>query len=250
MILKRSHSAQAMAVIVGVALVDIAVGALVGRLEPAPPLVVLGTAGGLAASAAAAGLLSWFRAWRATGLLRPARPASLLWFTPLLTYALLPLAQGPRVTLAVAGLSVIFALSIAFWKFAGLALALLLLAPLGRWRAAGLAALSFGLVHLLALLAGAALGPTLMNALASGLLGFGVSALALRTELMWPAVALYGLLLFGVAVTGGLEAPAMAPSVEAMLPALATSGLLAAVGVGALATGPRGAARASGLAES
>lgn len=240
---------RAMAVIGGVALVELAVGALVGRLAPAAPLVALGAAGGLAASAAAAWLLTRLRAWGATGLRQGARPGSLLWYIPLLIYALLPLAQGPRVSAAVAGLGAVFALSIGFWKVASLALGLLLLAPLGRWRAAGLAGLCFGLAHLLALLVGASLAPTLVNALASGLLGFAIAALALRTGVAWPAVALYSLLLFAVAVTGGLEAPNMAPSVEALLPAVAISGLLAALGIAALATGRPGGLPAPELAE-
>lgn len=230
-------------VIGGAALIDVIAGVLAGSLASKPPLVVIGAVGGLAASAAVAGLLTRLRAWRAAGWRVPEHPASLLWFLPLLVYALLPLAQGPRESTPVAA-GIVFALSIGFWKIAALSLALALLAPSGQWRAASLAGLLFGLAHLLALLVGAAVPPTLVNALASGLLGFAVAALALRTGLAWPAAALYSMLLFAVAVTGGLDAVNMATSVAALVPAVAISGLLALVGLSALATRPRAAAPA------
>lgn len=249
MTVKPQAIVQAMGVLGGVALVDLIGGTLVGMRAPQPPLIVIGAVGGLAASIAAGIILTRLQAWQAVGLRRMPHPSDLLWFTPFLIYALLPLAQGLRVSLPIAGMGVIFALSIGFWKVAALALAVHFLKTWGRLEAAILAGLGFGLMHLLALFVGAAVLPTLMNAVASGLLGFAIAALALRTGLSWPAAALYSLLLFSVALTGGLETPNMAPSVGALLPAIIISGLLAAVGLAALATTPRRATPAGGLAE-
>ena len=65
--------------------------------------------------------------------------------------------------------------------------------PTGVWRAVLVSSALFGLVHLSNAMLRGSLGLAALQALGAGTEGFGLAALRLRTNTVWPLVALHAL---------------------------------------------------------
>jgi uncharacterized protein len=215
-------------------LLDTLLGAALGRLAPGMPILEIGLITGATLSVLVSVALWRLGWWREVGFRAPADARALLWFLPFLLYGLLPLGAGLRATTAGIVPAAAAGLAIAFWKLAVLGLLVRAFQPHGVWRAAAVAAVLYALLHLGSLLVGAAVGPTRLLSLSYLLLAFGFAAVRLRTGLLWPLVGCYALLLTTAAATQDVVAPNLAPSIEAIAPAVAVSLLLALYGVFAL----------------
>lgn len=223
-------------VIAVVVIIETLFGALLSRVAPNTPILVVGVITGAVLSALAAFALTRLGWWRATGIVAPISAKQLLWFAPFFVYGLLPLAAGVRATPGAFLLGIIFAALISFWKLAALALVFQSLLPSGRWQAALLAALLYGAMHLGGLLVGGALLPTLLLAVSYVLLAWAFLAVRLRTSALWPAMLANTLLLTSAVATMAGTTPNLAPSVESILPAVVISAILALYGLFVLAT--------------
>ena len=215
-------------------LLDTLLGAALGRLAPGLPVLEIGLITGATLSVVAGVALWRLGWWRDVGFRIPTEARALLWFLPFLVYGLLPLGAGLRATSAGILAAAAAGLAIAFWKLAVLGLLVRAFQPQGTWRAATVAAVLYGLLHLGGLLVGAAVGPTLLLSLSSLFLAFGFAAVRLRTGLLWPLVGCYALLLTTAAATQDIVTPNLAASIEVLAPAVAVSLLVALYGVFAL----------------
>ena len=181
--------------------------------------------------------------WRELGFVRsPARPRTLLWFLPFAIYGLLPLTQGLDISAGRTAAAVAFGVLIATWKLIALALVLYAWLPRGPRTAAALTAAVWATMHLGGILVGASVAPTLMLCLSYLFLSYAFVCVWLRTELLWPLVATYALFLTSAIAVQHTDASNLADSVTNLIPAVATSVLLAAYG---LAISPRRARPAS-----
>ena len=230
----RSPLVFSLLVVAAAMLLDTLLGGALGRFAPGLSILHIGLATGAMLSTLASMALWRLGWWREVGFRAPRDGRALLWFLPFLLYGLLPLGAGMRATAAGMLAAAAAGLAIAFWKLVVLGLLVRAFEPHGVWRAATLAAVLYGLLHLGSLLVGAAVGPTLLLSLASVCLAFGFAAVRLRTGLLWPLVGCYALLLTTAAASQDLVAPNLAPSIEAVAPAVAVSFLLALYGVFAL----------------
>lgn len=205
-------------------------------------------------SGAVLSLLGWLTLsrldlWRDLGLVgRPARARTLLWILPFVIYGLLPLTQGFEVTPGRVAAAVAFGVLIAFWKLTVLGLLLYALLPRGARSGTALTALFWAGMHaVFGILGGSPVAPTLVLALSYVFLIFAFVAVRLRTGLLWPLVGSYALLLATASATQKSGASNLADSVEAMLPALGVSVVLAVYGLAAWPRRRRAAVQQPGL---
>jgi len=187
--------------------------------------------------------------WRELGLVgRPARARTLLWFLPFVIFGLLPLTQGFEVTPGRVAAAVAFGVLIAFWKLTVLGLLLHALLHRGARSGAALAAAFWAGMHaVFGILTGAFVTPTLVLALSYLFLSFAFIAVRLRTSLLWPLVGSYALLLATASAVQTDDASNLADSVQAILPALGVSVLLAVYGLAAWPRRRRAAVQQPGL---
>ena len=154
-----------------------------------------------------AALLTRLGRWRAAGFRRPYLSRDLLLFWLPLVTVVVNLLWGfaaANVVLVAAFLAI--ALCVGFAEeafFRGLMLCAL--APGGAKRAALVTALVFGLIHSMNALAGSNLPYVLLQICYAVAIGFGYSALVLRTGTIWPLVVTHSLTDFvGFMVGGGI----------------------------------------------
>lgn len=213
----------------------VAAGELVRVVVPGASPLAIGLAGGLAAALAAVLTLNRLDWWAEAGLRGPYRSSALLWFVPLLIFALLPLAAGYQASASESASAVFFAAASAIWRVAAQGVILHALRRMSDWTAAIIAGLLFGVMHMGGLLAGDA-AAALSNALPYALLGFAIAALKRRTGTILPQALCYALLLFTLIVSGAGTA---SPSPGGFLPSILAAALLAVYGAVALAAGRR-----------
>jgi hypothetical protein len=180
--------------------------------------------------ALALGLLAGLAWWRRTGFTTLPRARVLLLLLPLLIFPALQALAFRLGTRDGVQLTVIVEAAIAAGVteeavFRGVILQAL--APLGRFRAAGLSAALFGLVHLVNLAAGADPLATIDQIIGAMGLGFAFAAVVLATGSIWPAIVIHaGMDLLGMLTVGDVvnrQAPATtAPTlvVEVVIAAL------------------------------
>lgn len=140
------------------------------------------------------GLIAAFRWWSLAGFTRPSRWRQLrLYWLPVLLL-LVPFVGGIRsIPLSTLGLLVVAYLTTAIFEeglWRGVMVGLL--RPTGVWQAVLISSVLFGLAHL----ANSALrGVSLLiaaQALGAAVLGIGFAALRLRTNTVWPLIAIHG----------------------------------------------------------
>lgn len=196
------------------------------------PAITVGVISGAVLSALCALAVTRLSLWRKLGFTgRPERRRTLLWFLPFVIYGVLPLTQGLDVTASKAAGAIAFGVLIAFWKLTVLGLLLSAWLPRGERFAAGMAAVWWAAMHLAGILTGARLAPTLVLCASSLFLAFAFVAVRLRTQLLWPLIPCYALLLAAAAAVQDNEASNLAATVADMLPALVISALLAVYGL-------------------
>ena len=203
-------------------------------------VITVGVISGGVLSAIGALAVTRLDLWRQLGFTgRPARWRTLLWFLPFAIYGVLPLTQGLDATASKAAGAIAFGVLIAFWKLTALGMLLHAWLPRGERSAAGLAAGFWAAMHVAGILTGAKVAPTLVLCASSLFLAFAFVAVRLRTQLLWPLIPCYALLLAAAAAVQEDEASNLAATVTAMLPALVISALLAVYGLIALPRGLR-----------
>ncbi|WP_380166290.1 CPBP family intramembrane glutamic endopeptidase [Jannaschia sp. R86511] len=154
--------------------------------------------------------LSATRSWRGIGF----RPLDrwldlrLYWVLAFPLLPVLPAALAGLTTVGVGRLAyyVLLAVLVGFAEevvFRGLVLRSLL--PVGIWPAAVVSSAAFGLLHLVNVLAGAALAPTLLQVVYATAVGFGYAAVTLRTGVLWPVVVIHVLVDLAAFATTGTE---------------------------------------------
>lgn len=209
----------------------VAASELVRVIAPGASPLAVGLAGGLVAALAVVLTLNRLDWWAEAGLRGPYHKSALLWFVPLLIFALLPLAAGYRASASESANAVFFAAASAIWRVAAQGIILHALRRTGDWTSAIIAGLLFGVMHLDGLLAGDA-AAALANALPYALLGFAIAALKRRTGTIVPQALCYALLVFTLIVSGVGTA---SPSPGDILPSVLAAALLAVYGAVALA---------------
>lgn len=243
-IIERHPFRFAAVLVATVAGIDQLLHAVLGALLPDVSVASTGIISGAVLGLLTAVTVSRLRLWRELGLVgRPPRARTLLWFLPFVVYGLLPLTAVTAVSAGQLVAAAAFGVLTAGWKLMALGLLLHALLPRGTRTGLALTAVLWAGMHLLAILVGALVLPTLVLVLSYVFLSFAFAAVRLRTGLLWPLVGAYALLLASASLlqTGG--ASNLAGSVEDLLPALGVSVLLAAHGVAALPRGRVVAAR-------
>jgi hypothetical protein len=155
------------------------------------------------------GALSALGWWRAIGFTRPAQPRHLFFFLPLFLPVLINLGVGLNVPSPLRFVELLaIACLIGFAEeaiFRGLMLNAL--KARGRWQAAVITALLFGLSHSLNLLSGKS-GIAILIQIAYALaIGFAFAALVLKNGILWPLVIAHMLIDF-TGFIGGAAIPA------------------------------------------
>jgi hypothetical protein len=195
-------------------------------------VITVGVISGAALSALGALAVTRLSLWRQLAFIgRPERRRTLLWFLPFVIYGVLPLTQGFDVTASKAAGAIAFGVLNAFWKITVLGLLLYVWLPRGARFAAGLTAVFWAAMHLAGTLTGGPAAPTLVLCASYLFLAFAFVAVRLRTQLLWPLIPCYALLLTAAAAVQGNEASNLAATVADMLPALVISALLAVYGL-------------------
>ncbi|HEX2148862.1 MAG TPA: hypothetical protein VHI31_01615 [Actinomycetota bacterium] len=204
---------------------------LLGWIAPGSSVLSAGLLTGLTLGLMATIYLTRLGLWNDFGFRRPDRWSDLLRFAPFLVVGLLPLTAGVKAApLTLAGW-VIAGPLIAFYKMVVLGGLLYAFKPLGRWRAAGLAALAFAVFEFGGVLGGGALLATGLLSLMYFFLSFAYGAAWLRTGLIWPLVIANALMTVSAASTQrSVEASNVANSAADMFSGIGVAVLLAAYG--------------------
>lgn len=230
----QRHPRAFSALVIGVfGSIDVAMAAVSNLLSLEWSVITTGIVSSAVQSLLGVLVLSRLGLWAELGLVqRPARRRKLLWFLPFALYGVLPLTAGVVATAGEVTAAVAFGVLVAFWKLTVLGLVLYAWLPRGARAAAALTACSFAILHLTGILVGAVVVPTLVLSLSYLFLAFAIVAVRLRTGLFWPLVCCYALLLTTAAmVLQDNGASNLAGSVADVLPAAATSLLLAGYGL-------------------
>ena len=228
----RRPMAVSVLLIGAVAAVDLLIKATSELLSLQFSVMTVGIISGAVLSLLGAVVITRLGVWGELGFTgRPPRWRTLLWFLPFAIYGMLPLTQGLDATAGKVTGAVAFGALNAFWKFAVLGLLLYAWLPHGARAAAGRTAFFWAALHLGGILLGGIVAPTLVLCLSYVFLGFAFAAVRLRTGLLWPLVASYGLLLATASAVQEGDASNLAASVSELMPAVIVSVLLAAYGL-------------------
>jgi hypothetical protein len=225
---RRHPLAFSVVTVATVVLVEVLLKLGFDRLGSELPVITVGIISGTLLSLLGASLVARLSLWRELGLVgRPEHARMMLWFLPFMIQGVLPLTQGFDGTIGKGLAAAAFGLLTSFWKLLVLGLILYAFLPRGERSAAALAALAFGAMHIGGILTGGVAMPTLLLALTYLFLGFAFVAVRLRTDLLWPLVGCYAILLGTAGAVQTSDAGNLAATVEGVLPFFGVSVLLA-----------------------